>query len=232
MEKKDLVNRIEEFRSILKVTQRSKSLRFHINGNAVTEISEKTVKLKLGPRSRYNRLAIRALLRDSRARHLLSSNVRTDVAGSRASRSRPTSSRSQRLHTPRRDGRVRYDLRDRHSQMANGGRAWMSEGEAAHLGWVMAHPAHARRRVMRRGVLCRLKWQVPRFTCNRGGGREDSGLLALLRIYTLSARLTTCHGPCEGISNLAQKLGILDGQGGKGKEQSDTEMQKPEESVT
>ena len=50
-----------------------------------------------------------------------------------------------------------------------------------------------------------------------GKGREDSGLLALLRIYTLSAWLTTCHGPGEGISNPAQKLGTLDGQGGKRK---------------
>jgi hypothetical protein len=48
-----------------------------------------------GLRPRYSRLATRALLRGSRARHLLSSNARTAMAGSRASRSRPTSSRSQ-----------------------------------------------------------------------------------------------------------------------------------------
>src|SRR5947209_1874690 len=51
--------------------------------------------LRPGPRPRYGRLATRALLRGSRARHLLSSNARIAVAGSGASRSRPTSSRSQ-----------------------------------------------------------------------------------------------------------------------------------------
>jgi hypothetical protein len=54
-----------------------------------------TVNLRPGLRPRYGRLATRALLRGSRARHLLSSNARTAVAGSGASRSRPTSSCSQ-----------------------------------------------------------------------------------------------------------------------------------------
>jgi hypothetical protein len=52
-------------------------------------------KIETGPRPRYGRLARRALLRGPRARHLLSSNAGTAVVGSRASRSRPTSSRSQ-----------------------------------------------------------------------------------------------------------------------------------------
>jgi hypothetical protein len=37
VEKKGLADRIEEFSSILKATQ-SKSLGFHVNGNAVTEV--------------------------------------------------------------------------------------------------------------------------------------------------------------------------------------------------
>ena len=45
----------------------------------------------------------------------------------------------------------------------------MSEGEAAHLGWVMAHPARARRTVTPGGGgLYRPKRQMPRFTCNLG----------------------------------------------------------------
>ena len=38
VEKKGLAGRIEEFRSILKAAQRSESLRFHVDGDAVTEV--------------------------------------------------------------------------------------------------------------------------------------------------------------------------------------------------
>jgi hypothetical protein len=38
VEKKNLAGWIEEFRSILKAAQRSESLRFHVNGDTVTEV--------------------------------------------------------------------------------------------------------------------------------------------------------------------------------------------------
>jgi hypothetical protein len=52
----------------------------------------------------------------------------------------------------------------------------VSEGEAAHLGWVMAHPARARRRVRAARDFISPK-AAGALICNLGGGREgqDSG---------------------------------------------------------
>jgi hypothetical protein len=51
VEKKDLADRIEEFRSILKVAQRSESLRFYVDGDAVTEVFWEYSKIETGSKT-------------------------------------------------------------------------------------------------------------------------------------------------------------------------------------
>ncbi len=51
VEKKGLAGRIEEFRSILKAAQRSESLRFHVDGDAVTEVFWEHSKIETGSKT-------------------------------------------------------------------------------------------------------------------------------------------------------------------------------------
>jgi hypothetical protein len=51
VEKKGLAGRIKEFRSILKAAQRSESLRFYVDGDAVTDVFWEHSKIETGSKT-------------------------------------------------------------------------------------------------------------------------------------------------------------------------------------